>query len=237
MTTTVATAIIDMYSKCGSIECGYQMFQEMPRRDVVAWGAIISGFAAYGQAWKCFELLDEMVADGIHPNEVVFVGILTACSHGGYVRKGQQYFNRMVNEFGIRPTIEHYGCMVDLLGRAGMLAEADELIMSMPEEPNAVIWGSLLHACRMHNDLRRGYRAYKRSIELEPSLGDRYKLASLMFANAGEKEIATNIRKLIKKRELETLRGSSFIEVDGNVHEFVAGDINHQEMREIQSIW
>ncbi|CAL8998725.1 unnamed protein product [Prunus brigantina] len=234
---TLGTALIDMYAKCGSIEHGYEVFKKMPQKDLVAWGVIISGFAIHGQAEKCFELFDDLVANGTYPNEIIFVAILSACSHAGYVEMGYQYFYQMVHEYGIRPSIEHYGCMVDLLGRAGRLAEAEELIMSLPEKPNSVIWGALLGACRMHNDLRRGNLAFKHLTELEPMSGDRYKLAGLMFAKAGEKETATKIRKLIRENDLETTRGLSFIEIDGVVHDFEAGTINHSKYNEIYKMW
>ncbi|KAF8409820.1 hypothetical protein HHK36_005899 [Tetracentron sinense] len=232
-TLTLATSLVDMYAKCGSINCGFQVFEKMPQRDVVTWGVIISGFAMHGQASKCFRLFDEMLATGIRPNAVIFVAILSACSHAGYVEAGRLYFNQMVQDFGIRPSIEHYGCMVDILGRAGHLAEAEELIVSMPEEPNSIIWGALLGACRTHNDPRRGERAFRRLIELEPMSGDRYKLASHIFTAAGEKEDAIKMRRLIKEKELETTCGSSFIVVDGVVHEFMVGDTGHSEARDI----
>ncbi|KAB5521981.1 hypothetical protein DKX38_026300 [Salix brachista] len=223
MSTKLTTALIDMYAKCGSIECGYGLFQKMAWRDVVTWGVMISAFAIYGHASKCFQLFDEMLADGIRPNEVIFVAILSACSHAGCVEEGRQYFSQMEHGFGIKPSIEHYGCMIDLLGRAGLLADAEELILSMPEQPNSIIWGSLLSACRTHNDLKRGTWAFENLTELEPTSGDRYKLAGLMFANAGEKEEAAKMRKMIHEKEMETTCGSSFIEVEGAVHEFTVG--------------
>lgn len=237
ITVILGTALIDMYAKCGSIEHAYEVFRKMPQKDVVSWGAIISGFAIHGQAEKCFQLFDDMVVDGIHPNEVIFVAILSACSHAGYVETGYDYFEQMVRHYGIKPSIEHYGCMVDLLGRAGQLTEAEELIMSLPEKPNSVIWGAFLGACRMHSDVRRGNLAFKHLTELEPMSGDRYKLAGILFANAGEKENATKIRKIITENDLETTRGLSFIEIDGEVHEFVAGTINHSRHKEIYRMW
>lgn len=237
ISTSLGTALIDMYAKCGSITCGYEVFQKISQRDIVTWGVIISGFAIHGQAEKCFQLFNEMVASGTLPNEVIFVAILSACSHAGYVRLGHHYFNQMVHDFGIKPSIEHYGCMVDLLGRAGQLSEAEELIESMPEKPNSIIWGALLSACRTYGDLRRGNRAFSHLIELEPMSGDRYKLAGLMLANAGEKAVATKIWKFIEENDLETTRGTSFIEIDGMVHEFVAGDIDHNKLIEIYRIW
>jgi pentatricopeptide repeat protein len=237
---SLGTALIDMYAKCGSIECGYEVFQHMPQgqRDVVTWGVIISGFAMHGQAEKCFQLFDEMVAAGIHPNEVIFVAVLSACSHAaGYVELGHHYFNQMIHDFGIRPSIEHYGCMVDLLGRAGQLAEAEELIASMPEVPNSIIWGALLGACKTYKDLRRGNRAFRHLIDLEPMSGDRYKQAGLMLANAGEKADAVKIREFIKENDLKTTCGTSSVEVDGVVHEFTVGKIDPRKLRDIHRLW
>lgn len=234
---TLGTALIDMYAKCGSIQCGYKVFQNMARRDIVTWGVILSGFAMHGQPEKCFQLFDDMIASRTHPNEVIFVAVLSACSHAGYVELGHHYFNQMIHDFGIRPSIEHYGCMVDLLGRAGRLSEAEEFIASMPEAPNSTIWGTLLGACRTHGDLRRGNRAFRHLIVLEPMSGDRYKLAGLMLANAGEKDDATKIRRFIKENDLETTCGTSLVEVDGVVHEFTVGNIDHSKLREIHRVW
>ncbi|WCJ32517.1 Pentatricopeptide repeat (PPR) superfamily protein [Euphorbia peplus] len=237
MSIKLSTALIDMYVKCGDIQCGYEFFRKMPHKDVVTWGAIISGFAIYGEVKKCFKLFAEMLAEGKYPNEVVFVAILSACSHAGYVEEGNNYFKQMIRDFGIRPSIEHYGCMVDLLCRAGRLKEAEELIISMPEQPNSIIWGAMLSGCRTHNDVARGKRAFEELKELEPMSGDRYKLAGLMYAKSGEQEEADKIRKMIKDKEMNTTNGSSFIEVDGFVHEFVVGQIVHNQAKEIYGIW
>ncbi|KAA8523494.1 hypothetical protein F0562_009917 [Nyssa sinensis] len=230
---TLGTALVDMYAKCGSIDCSYEVFRSMPRKDVVTWGVIMAGFAVHGRTEKCFELFGEMIDNGTPPNEIIFVAMLSACSHGGYVELGHSLFNQMIHDFGIRPSVEHYGCMVDLLGRARQLAEAEELIASMSEEPNSTIWGALLSACRIHGDVQRGRRAFRQLIELEPMSGDRYKLAGQMFADVGEREDAVNIRKFIKERNLDTTCGSSFIEVDGVIHEFMVGDNDHSRAQEI----
>lgn len=234
----LGAALIDMYAKCGCIESAYEVFKEMAKRDVVTWGAIISGFATHGKVQKCFELFHEMIVEGTHnPNEVIFVSILSACSHAGYVDMGYHYFNKMVHDFGIKPSIEHYGCMVDLLGRAGRLAEAEEFIELMPEKPNSVIWGTFLNACRMHNDAIRGNKALRHLMDLEPNSGDRYKLAGIMFASAGEKECAQKMRKFVKDFDLKATSGLSCVEVEGEFHEFMAGDSGHDEVREIYAIW
>ncbi|XP_058114554.1 pentatricopeptide repeat-containing protein At5g66520-like [Magnolia sinica] len=233
MSVVLGTALVDMYAKCGSIDNSYEVFRSMTRRDVVTWTAMISGFAMHGYAEKSFELFDEMVVAGIQPNEAVFVAVLSACTHAGHVEMGGHYFDRMTLDFGITPSIEHYGCMVDLLSRAGHLAEAEDLIASMPMEPNPIIWGTLLGACRNHKDLARGKRAFNHLIALEPRSGDRFKLIGHVLAVAGKGEDAIKVRKLIKENEMGTTSGSSCIEVDGMVHEFVAGDIGHKDAREI----
>nr|XP_016442654.1 PREDICTED: pentatricopeptide repeat-containing protein At5g66520-like [Nicotiana tabacum] len=161
MSANLGTALVDVYAKCGCIEFSYQLFKNMPQRDVVTWGVIISGFATHGQAKKCFQLFDEMIASGVEPNGVIFVAILSACSHAGQVGQGCHYFNQMVYQFGIRPSIEHFGCMVDLLGRAGRLAEAEQVILSMPEEPNSIVLGALLNASSLFANNGEGYEIKK----------------------------------------------------------------------------
>lgn len=233
----LGTSIVDMYAKCGCIEFGYEFFKNMPEKDVVTWGVIISGFATHGSAEKCFQLLDEMVAHGTQPNEVIFVAILTACSHVGLVDSGRFYFNQMTTLYGIRPSVHHYGCMADLLGRAGRLAEAEELVSTMMEEPNAIIWGALLAGCRFHKDFRRGEYVFKNLVRLEPLSGERFKLASHLLVDTREQEWVYKLRKELSDRNLETTRGSSLIEVDGEVHEFVASDIDHKRYQEIYSVF
>ncbi|KAF5781320.1 putative tetratricopeptide-like helical domain superfamily [Helianthus annuus] len=233
----LGTSIIDMYARCGCVEFGYEVFKSMPERDVVTWGVIIHGFATHGLAEKCFQLFDEMVADGTQPNEVIYVAILTTCSHAGLVDLGRLYFNQMSSLCNIRPSIEHYGCMVDLLGRAGRLAEAEELISTMVEEPNVVIWGALLAGCRIHKDFRLGEYAFRQLVKLEPDSGERYKLASHLLADRGERERAHKLRKEIQDRNLEVTQGLSLIEIDGEIHEFVASDIDHKKYQEIYSVF
>ncbi|KAM3302677.1 pentatricopeptide repeat-containing protein [Capsicum chacoense] len=229
MSVNVGTALVDMYGKCGCIDFSYQLFQKMPKRDVVTWGVIISSFATHGQAKKCFQLFDEMIDSGVEPNGVIFVALLSACSHAGLIEKGCQYFYQMVHEFGIRPSIEHFGCMVDLLGRAGRLAEAEQLILSMPEEPNSVILGALFNACRIHNDIERGRPLFKKLTNLEPS-PDRYKLAASLFANNGEDY---EFRKLLKDKSLESRCGLSSIQVDGVDYEFMVSDIANDRAQDV----
>nr|GMC51671.1 pentatricopeptide repeat-containing protein At5g66520-like [Ipomoea batatas] len=222
----LGTALVDMYARCGSIEFSYEVFKNMPRKDVVTWGVIIAGFAIHGHANRCFELLDEMICAGINPNSIIFASLLSACSYAGLVEHGFNYFHLMVNQYKITPSIEHYGCLVDLLGRAGRLAEAEELISAMPMEPNSVIWGSLLNACRIHKDQQRGERAFRELIRLDPS-GDRYKLAAYLWHNNRELD-EHNIWN-----GKDNKPGLSVIEVSGVTHEFMVRDISHKHSQDI----
>ncbi|KAL3508307.1 hypothetical protein ACH5RR_027708 [Cinchona calisaya] len=233
LSVSLGTAMVDMYAKCGCISCSYEVFRSIPRKDAVTWGVIISGFSVHGEAGKCFELFDEMIESGICPNEVIFVAILSACSHAGYVKSGCHYFNQMVHRYRIRPSIEHYGCMVDLLGRAGRLADAEELISCMSGKPNSVIWGALLNACRIHKDLKRGERAVKELVNLGPMSADRYKQVGSFFAAMGAKENANGKWNFVTDKNLDIANGLSFIEVDGIVHEFVVWDISHTKSADI----
>lgn len=232
----LSTALVDMYAKCGCIDFGYEVFRSMYKKDVVAWGVMITGFSLNGKAEKCFELFDEMVDNGTLPNEIIFVGILSACSHSGYIDLGFQYFNEMVRRFRIRPSIEHYGCMIDLLGRAGRLEDAEEVISSMSENPNSVIWSALLSACRTHKDLRIGENAAMQLGQLEPMSGDRYKLARNFFGASGAREIAQDLWSSPPDGGLAATSGLSIVEVAGTVHEFVVGDTCHPNSAEIYEI-
>ncbi|KAL5981302.1 hypothetical protein ACLOJK_015357 [Asimina triloba] len=219
----LGTALLDMYAKCGSIDESYQVFSSISNKDVVAWTAMISALGMHGRADEAFQLFDEMVGAGIRPNGASFVAVLSACTHAGRVQLGRQYLQAMTREFGMEPTIEHYGCMINLLGRAGHLAEAEAVIAAMPVEPNAIIWGAMLDACRMHKDLARAAHAFEHVIELE-AFGDRLKPIGHVLAAEGRWEEASRVRKLVSESESEkgAACGKSCIQLDGVVHEFVA---------------
>ncbi|XP_068638952.1 pentatricopeptide repeat-containing protein At5g66520-like [Aristolochia californica] len=236
MSVILSTAIVDMYAKCGSIETSYEIFDKMRRKDVVTWSAMILGFAIHGRAEKSFDLFNEMTAAGVRPNGAVFVAVLTACHHAGSVERARYYFEQMSTKYGIKPSIEHCGCMVGVLSRAGQLAEAEEFISAMTERPNAVIWATFLSACRIHKDIRRGKIAFRHLLELEPMSGDRFKLMGQVFATTGNQVEAMKVWKLIKEGDMETTCGSSLIEVDGMVREFVAGRVGHDKAREIYMV-
>lgn len=149
----LGTALVGMYSKCGSLDNALKVFEGIPERDVTAWSTMIAGYAVHGQGEKALQLFDAMKSSKTMPNSVTFTSVLSACSHSGLVEKGHQIFNTMWTAYKITPQIEHYGCMVDLFCRAGMVDHAHKFIQTMPIEPNVVLWRTLLGACKA-----RGYK-------------------------------------------------------------------------------
>jgi len=148
----VGSALIDMYSKCGSIEEAYKIFEGMKEKNVFSYSSMILGFAMHGRAHAAMQLFRQMLKTETRPNRVTFVGVLTACSHAGLVEQGRQLFATMEKCFGVAPSADHYACMVDMLGRAGRLEEALQLAETIPMEPNGGVWGALLGACRIHKN-------------------------------------------------------------------------------------
>uniref|UniRef100_A0A5K1CIW7 DYW domain-containing protein n=2 Tax=Nymphaea colorata TaxID=210225 RepID=A0A5K1CIW7_9MAGN len=232
----VGTSLVDMYCKCGVLECAEQIFDQLHDKDVTAWNAMITGFAMHGKSVKALELFRQMQHERIQPNEVTFVGVLCACTHGGLVDEGKQYFHSMVSEFGLTPQLEHYGCMVDLLGRAGLLEEAYDFIKGMPLAPHTGVWGALLGACKIHGNIELAECAIKHLIELDKEDGGYCAILSNIYAKAGRWDDVAKVRALMKERGIEKKPGCSSIEVDGKVHEFGVGDKTHPRSEEIYTM-
>ena len=165
---------------------------------------MIGAYAMEGQAQKAVDLFAKMEATGMRPDRVTFIALLSACSHGGLVDEGYKYFHKMKNEYRIDPGVQHYGCMVDLLGRFGRLKEALELIRSMPVEADVVVWSSLMRACETHQNVKLAEYAHKRLIEIDPTNDAAHILLSKMYARAGRWEDASLVRT--KLHELGVLK-------------------------------
>ncbi|KAI0518814.1 hypothetical protein KFK09_006250 [Dendrobium nobile] len=234
----VGSALIDMYGKCGLIDDAQQVFAEMSEKDVYSYSAMISGLAAHGRADEAIHLFEVMVRSAaVRPNRVTFVGVLTACSHAGFVEKGRCYFSLMMNEYRITPDPDHYTCMVDLLGRAGLVEEALKLVQSMLIEPNGAVWGALLGACRIHVKPEIAKIASEHIFRLEPDCIGNYIVLSNIYASAGMLDEVSNIRKMIRGRGLRKNPASSWMESgDGVIHEFFAGDDLHPRSKEIKEV-
>lgn len=232
----LGTALVDMFAKCGDSKSAMEIFNEMPVKDVSAWTAAIGAMASDGNGQGALELFDQMVVEGVKPDSVVFVGVLTALSHGGLVREGNRFFRSMTEVHGFPPEVVHYGCMVDLLGRAGLLKEAKSLIEKMTMEPNDVIWGALLAASRIHRNLKLAEYAAKRVLELAPERSGIHVLLSNVYASAGKWEDVARVRLDLKEKGIKKLPGSSLIEIDGEIHEFTSSNESHPQMTSIANM-
>lgn len=227
------TALVDMYAKCGDIDIAHRLFDAAMNRDVSMWNAMISGLAVHGHGEAALKLFEEMQALEVLPNDITFIGALHACSHSGLLQEGKRLFDRMVHEFGLVPKVEHYGCMVDLLGRAGMLDEAQELIKNMPMRPSMAVFGSLLSACRLHKNLKVGEWAAEQFLSLEPDKSGYNVLMSNIYASESRWGDVAYIRKGMKDEGIVKVAGVSSIEVNGSLHEFIMGDRDHPDAEKI----
>lgn len=232
----LGTTLVDMFSRCGDPETAMSLFDGLANRDVSAWTAAIRAMAMSGNAERAIGLFDEIIEQGLKPDGVVFVGALTACSHGGLVQQGKEIFESMEKVYGISPEEVHYGCMVDLLGRAGLLEEALQLIKSMPLEPNDVIWNSLLAACRVQGNVEMAAYAAGKIQVLAPERTGSYVLLSNVYASAGRWNDVAKVRLSMKEKGLRKPPGTSLIEIRGKTHEFTSGDESHPEMPKIEAM-
>lgn len=232
----VLTAIVDMYCKCGSVQNAIDVFEASPGRGLSCWNSIIIGLAMNGYEREAIEYFSKLESSNLKPDHVSFIGVLTACKHLGAIEKARDYFALMMNKYEIEPSIKHYTCMVEVLGQATLLEEAEELIKGMPIEPDAIIWGSLLSSCRKHGNVEIAKRAAQRVCELNPSDASGYVLMSNVQAASNQFEEAMEHRILMKERLAEKEPGCSSIELYGEVHEFLAGGRLHPKTREIYSI-
>lgn len=230
---SVGNALVSTYARCGSFRDAQLVFEQMSKRNAISWNAIIGGLAQHGRGHDALQLLERMKREGVKPDAVTFVSVLTACSYAGLLEQGRKFFASMSQEFGITPTIEHYGCMVDLLGRAGQVEEAEALIKTMPVQANTKIWGALLGACRSHGNIQVAERAAESSLQLDPNNAAVYVVLAHMYAAAGMWESGTKIRRLMEQRGISKEPGRSWIEVEGKLHHFVAEDKSHPQAEQI----
>ncbi|KAK8923997.1 Pentatricopeptide repeat-containing protein [Platanthera zijinensis] len=220
----VANALLDMYARCGNIEMARRVFccDMVKKKNIVSWTSMISALAMQGHGEEALKLFHEMVMVGIEPDWIVFVSALYACSHSGLVEEGLELFRRMTDEYGIHPSVEHYGCMVDLYGRAGLLEKAYEFVLEMPIKPNSVIWRTLLGACSIHGNVELAEDVKMRLAELEPDDSGDHVLLSNAYAKAGKWSDVVDVRKSMSERSLRKDPGWSSVEVNKVIFRFVA---------------
>jgi len=233
----VCTGLIDMYSKCGSLEEAVLVFNDTPRKDIVAWNAMIAGYAMHGYSQDALRLFNEMQGiTGLQPTDITFIGTLQACAHAGLVNEGIRIFESMGQEYGIKPKIEHYGCLVSLLGRAGQLKRAYETIKNMNMDADSVLWSSVLGSCKLHGDFVLGKEIAEYLIGLNIKNSGIYVLLSNIYASVGDYEGVAKVRNLMKEKGIVKEPGISTIEIENKVHEFRAGDREHSKSKEIYTM-
>lgn len=233
---SLGNALIDMYAKCGRIDIAEQLFNDMPNRDLVSWNSMIVGYADHGNANKALILFDKMKDQGIKPDDITFIGILSACSHAGLVAEGQKHFSSMQPTFGLEPKGEHYACMIDLLGRVGLIREAYDIIGIMTMEPDEAAWGALLNACRMHGYADLGKIAADKLIDLNPEDSGTYVLLANLCSKEKRWADVRNVRSMMRQKGVKKTPGHSFIEVEGDYHEFSAANDSHPRSKDIYKI-
>ncbi|XP_052200955.1 pentatricopeptide repeat-containing protein At3g57430, chloroplastic-like [Diospyros lotus] len=229
----VGNALVNMYAKCGCIGYAYTVFSQMSHLNLVSWNTIIAGFGNHGYALKAIELFEQMKETGLEPDSVTFIALLTACNHAGLANEGQLYFNSMDEIYKIAPDVEHFSCLIDMLGRAGRLEEAQEYMKKFPFGHDPVVLGSLLSACRLHGDVSIGEHLAKEILKLQPNTSSPYVLLSNLYALDGIWDGVAEARKMLKGSGLKKEPGHSLIEVKGIVEKFKIGDFSHSRIQEI----
>lgn len=230
---SVNNALIAMYSKCGNLQDARRTFDRMPEHNTVSLNSMIAGYAQHGMEMECLRLFEWMLERNIVPSKITFISVLSACAHTGKVELGQHYFSMMKGKFGIEPETEHYSCMIDLLGRAGKLREAENLIETMPVSPGSIGWATLLGACRKHGNKELAVKAANGFLQFEPLNAVPYVMLANIYASVGNWEEVARLRKLMRDRGVKKKPGCSWTEVKKRVHVFVAEDSSHPMIKEI----
>eukprot|EP01018_Ginkgo_biloba_P037439 Gb_29879 [translate_table: standard] len=230
---SVGNSLVAMYAKCGSVEIARRVFDKMSERNVVSWSAMIAGYGMHGHGQDAVALFVEMQQTDTKPDHITFICVLSACSHAGLVDDGWQYFNSMIQDYCITPGLEHYACIVDLLGRAGHLQEAQDFIKMMPLKPDAGVWGALLSACRVHCNIQLGECVAEHLFALEPKNAGYYVLLSNIYAATGRWDEVAKVRTMMKESGVRKTPGCSFIEVNNRLYAFIVGDRSHPQSEKI----
>lgn len=232
---SVANSLVSLYAHCGYLENAKKVFDSMKVRHVISWTALIVGYAQNGEGLNSLQFYDQMIASGVKPDFVTFIGLLFACSHAGLTERGRYFFESMSKHYGISPGLDHYACMIDLLGRSGKIDEAEELLSKMDMEPDPTVWKSLLSACRKHGNIDLARRAATALIESDPQDPVPYVMLSNMYSAIGKWEEAASIRRLMKSRGVGKEPGRSWMEINSRVHTFTSEDRSHEETTSIYS--
>ncbi|KAM7464720.1 hypothetical protein LguiA_032841 [Lonicera macranthoides] len=234
----ILNALVDMYGKCGSLKEARKVFNSTLKRSLTSWNSMINCFALHGQSDCAISLFNEMMhhGDNVKPDAVTFIGLLNACTHGGLVEQGHYYFSLMTRDYMIEPQIEHYGCLIDLLGRAGRFKEALEVIKEMHIPPDEVVWGSLLNGCKIHGHTDLAEFAVKKLVETDPRNGGYGIMLANVYGELGKWDEVRKVRRKLKDQNAHKTPGCSWIEIDNQVHQFYSVDSSHPRTEDIYTI-
>ncbi|KAG7597488.1 Pentatricopeptide repeat [Arabidopsis suecica] len=233
----IACSIIDMYAKNGAITQSSKVFNGLKEKSAASWNAMIMGYGMHGRAKEAIKLFEEMQRTGHNPDDLTFLGVLTACNHSGLLHEGLRYLDQMKSSFGLKPNLKHYACVIDMLGRAGQLDNALRVAAEMSEEPDVGIWNSLLSWCRIHQNLEMGEKVAAKLFVLEPEKPENYVLLSNLYAGLGKWDDVRQVRQRMKEMSLRKDAGCSWIELNGKVFSFVVGERFLDGFEEIKSLW
>ncbi|XP_047973890.1 pentatricopeptide repeat-containing protein At4g16470-like isoform X1 [Salvia hispanica] len=229
----VNSALMDMYFKCSSPFDGFRVFDTSLDRNVIIWTSLISGYGLNGRVSEVLDFFHQMINEGVKPNQITFLAVLSACSHGGLVDKGWEYFSSMMRDHGVQPRGKHYAVMVDLLGRAGRLEEAYEFVQTSPYKEHPAVWGALLGACKIHGNMDMVKLAAKNFFELEPENAGKYVVLSNAYATFGLWKNVAEVRRVMKGSGIKKEPGHSMIEIRKEAHFFFMGHNTHSETEQI----
>ncbi|PON35822.1 Pentatricopeptide repeat [Parasponia andersonii] len=231
---SLRNALIDMYSKCGSLDLARRVFDdESFCKDAISWSSMISGYGLHGRGKEAVSLYDKMVLQGVRPDTITIVGLLSACGRSGLINEGLNIYSSVVNKYGIKPTVEICACVVDMLGRSGQLDEALYFIKQMPVQPGPSIWGALVTASVIHGNPKTQNLAYKFLIELEPENSSNFISLSNLYASSEEWDAVAEVRKRMKERGLKKEPGCSWISINSTTHCFYVADKAHPSSHSI----
>jgi pentatricopeptide repeat protein len=234
---TLASALINMYGKCGNIEDAMLVFRSTVPKDIAVWNAMMSCYLLHRMPRDIIDLFNYLEQSGIQPDHITFILLLSACKQEGLFEEAQSYFYNMEDVYGIKPSLKHYTCMVDIMGSAGLLAESLTLIQKMPLKPDACLWSTVLKACKLHSNLEIGEKAAKALFELEPNNPSNYMVLSNIYADTGLLDATEAVRGAMTEQGLHVERQRSWLYNGTAVHSFEAGNLSHPAIDAILSTW
>ncbi|KAL9659675.1 hypothetical protein QQ045_024483 [Rhodiola kirilowii] len=232
----VGNSLLNMYMKCGSLRIGHLVFERITGTDLISWNSLIDGYGIHGFGAQALETFNKMIKSRVMPDAVTFVALLSACGHAGLVDEGRRLFHQMTTEFNIEAQLEHYACIVDILGRGGFLEEASVIVQNMPMVPNEWVWGALLNSCRMHRDVDIAETIASRIFQLHPETTGSYMLMSNIYASNERWEDSARTRISARTNGLKKVPGQSWIEVNKSVHVFQAGHVVEKALESVYEI-